>query len=104
MRRIVLSLVAAAIGIGTAAAVPSSAIRSVALDHHSLNVAAGETVTVTIDFAGRGRASVVILDRDGYAVRTLARSQPVKGRVSLGWDGRDDGGQLVPDAAYSVQI
>ncbi len=104
MRRIVVSLVAVAFCIGAATAAPPSAIRSVAIDHHSLNVAAGETVTVAIDFARRGLTTIVIVDRDGYPVRTLAKAQAVDGSLSLGWDGRDDRGQLVADEAYSLKI
>jgi hypothetical protein len=69
-----------------------------------LNVAAAETVTVAIEFARRGLASIVIVDRDGYAVRTLAKAQPVSGPVAFGWDGRDDSGQFVADEAYSLKI
>src|SRR5258708_6652987 len=104
MRCIVVSLVAATFCVGAATAAPPSAIRSVAVDHHSLNVAAGETVTVAIDFARRGLTTIVIIDRDGYPVRILAKAQAVDGFLSLGWDGRDDGGQLVADEAYSFKI
>src|ERR1700682_914579 len=77
MRRIVVSLVTAVFGIGIAVAAPPKGIRSVEVDRQSLNVAAGETVTVTIAFERRGHASVVVVDRDGYPVRTLAKELPV---------------------------
>jgi hypothetical protein len=79
-------------------------IRSVNVDRQSLNVAAAESATVTIDFGQAGRASVVIVDRDGYPVRTLANAQPASGSVALHWDGRDDSGRLVADEAYSLKI
>src|SRR5258708_19266812 len=69
-----------------------------------MSVSAGETVTVTIYFARRGHTTIVIVDRDGYPVRTLAKAQAVDGSLSLGWDGRDDSGQLVADEAYSLKI
>lgn len=79
-------------------------IRSVKVDRQSLNVAARENATVTIDFAQAGRASVVVVDRDGYPVRTLANAQSASGSVTLHWDGRDDSGRLVADEAYSLKV
>jgi len=69
-----------------------------------LNVAAAESATVTIGFGQAGRASVVIVDRDGYPVRTLANAQPASGSITLYWDGRDDTGRFVADEAYSLKI
>lgn len=80
------------------------AIQSVKVSQSSLNVAARDVTTVTIAFARPGSASVVIVDRDGYPVRTLASSQPVTGPISFGWDGRDDREVIVPDEAYSFRI
>ena len=49
--------------------------------------------------------SASIVDRDGYAVRTLAARAPVAaGRTAWQWDGRDDGNAVVPDEAYSLKI
>jgi hypothetical protein len=87
-----------------AANVAAHAIRSVAVSQASLNVAAHEVAAVSMSFAARGAASVVIVDRDGFPVRSLARSQPVGTSASFGWDGRDDRGQIVPDEAYSFRI
>ena len=104
MRRIVASLLAAVFASGIATAPQPKAIRSVKVDRQSLNVTAGETVTATIDFARKGLASILVVDRDGYAVRTLAKAQPVTSSFSVGWDGRDDSGQLVADEAYSLKV
>ncbi|HEV7484631.1 MAG TPA: FlgD immunoglobulin-like domain containing protein [Thermoanaerobaculia bacterium] len=79
-------------------------IRSVNVDRQSVNVAAAESATVRIDFGAAGRATVVIVDRDGYPVRTLLNSQPASGSITLHWDGRDDSGRLVADEAYSLKI
>jgi hypothetical protein len=105
MDRTVISLAAVALAIGIANAASTTAIRSVKLDHPSLNVAGREVVTLTVDFAKAGTVNIAVLDRDGYAVRTLAKTQPVSGgMMSFGWDGRDDHGGLVPDEAYSFKI
>src|ERR1043166_3794426 len=66
------------------------AIRSVTVSQTSVNVAAHEVATVTIGLAAPGSLSVVIVDRDGFPVRTLAKSQPVGKSASFGWDGRND--------------
>jgi hypothetical protein len=79
-------------------------IRSVNVDRRSLNVAAAESATITIGFGQAGRASVVIVDRDGYPVRVLLDAQPASGSVTLHWDGRDDSGRFVADEAYSLKI
>jgi hypothetical protein len=82
----------------------SKAIRAVSVDQNTLNVAAHENVLIAITFAEAGQASILLIDRDGYAVRTLARNQPVRRSASFGWDGRDDRGQIVPDEAYSLKV
>jgi hypothetical protein len=69
-----------------------------------MNVAAHDVAVVTIAFARSGSASVVIVDRDGYPVRTLATAQPVRRAMSFGWDGHDDRGAIVPDEAYSFRV
>jgi hypothetical protein len=76
----------------------------VTIDRQSMNVAGGESATITIDFAQTGRVSVVVVDRDGYQVRTLANAQSAGGSVTLRWDGRDDSGRLVTDEAYSLKV
>ena len=103
MRHIVGFLLLSALGLHTAAAAGRQ-IRSVNVDRQSLNVAAAESATVTIDFGQAGRASVVIVDRDGYPVRALLNTQPASGSVTLHWDGRDDSGRMVADEAYSLKV
>jgi hypothetical protein len=103
MRHIVGFLLLSALGFHTSTAA-GRPIRSVNIDRQSLNVAAAESTTVTIDFGQAGRASVVIVDRDGYPVRVLLNAQPASGSVTLHWDGRDYSGLLVADEAYSLKI
>ena len=90
---------------GTASrSVSPRVIQAVSVDRNTLNVAAHESVVIAATFAAPGEASILVLDRDGYPVRTLAKNQPVQGSASYGWDGRDDGGTVVPDEAYSLRI
>lgn len=105
MRSVVFSLLLMAWGTGiSVAASQPKAIQAVTIDRGSLNVAGAETVTITIRVARKGRGSVVLVDRDGFPVRTLARDQVVSGWFSVAWDGRDDSGQYVADEAYSVKV
>jgi hypothetical protein len=51
------------------------------------------------------RLSVVVVDSDGKAVRTLLRSTPVQaGRQRFGWDGRDDSGAVVKAGTYKPRL
>ena len=87
-------------------AAPQRAVAiSAKTDRSTLNVAAAEVVVLTAKFTQAGRVSVVVIDRDGYVVRTLANAQPVPaGGKSFRWDARDDSGAVVPDEAYSFRI
>jgi flagellar hook assembly protein FlgD len=69
-----------------------------------LNVAAHETVVIAVTFAEAGKASILIVDRDGYVVRSLSKGQRVQRSASFGWDGRDDHGEVVPNEAYSLRV
>ncbi|PYQ29650.1 MAG: hypothetical protein DMF56_11855 [Acidobacteria bacterium] len=87
-----------------AGAQPIHVITSAHVDRSTLNIAAHENVTMTVDFAKSGIASVLVLDRDGFAVRALASAEQVRGTTSFTWNGRDDRGRLVADEAYSFRI
>jgi len=51
------------------------------------------------------RLTVEVVNDDGDVVRTLARQERVPaGRLVLEWNGRDDGGRLVPDAVYRPRV
>jgi hypothetical protein len=48
---------------------------------------------------------VEVIDADDEAVRALVSGQrETRGRVRLEWDGRDDGGPLVPDGEYRIRV
>jgi hypothetical protein len=85
-------------------AAPSRMISNVALDTASLNAVAGDLVTLTLKFSQPGIVSVVLIDRDGFVVRSLASSQPINNSFSVSWNGRDEHGDVVPDEAYSFKI
>jgi hypothetical protein len=65
------------------------------------------THTAAISFRLRKASSVTVdlLDADNRSVRTLVRGdrRPV-GRVTYRWDGRDDSGHVLPEAAYRPRV
>jgi flagellar hook capping protein FlgD len=52
----------------------------------------------------RDDVTVTVLNAAGHTVRMLASSRPVRNRVVLYWNGRDDSGAVVPDGTYSVHV
>ena len=82
----------------------AGAIGRVSLKRETFNPKAGETADLTVVFQKPGRASVQVVDRDGFVVRTIAKARPVQGNCSFGWDGRDDTGRVVADEAYAFRV
>jgi FlgD Ig-like domain len=82
----------------------ASAIGTVSLQRETFNPTAGDTVDLSVTFRMAGNASVRVVDRDGFVVRTIAAMRPVQGSCSFHWDGRDDGGRTVADEAYAFRI
>lgn len=79
-------------------------IGHVRVNRTSFNASGGEAVTLAVAFLHPGTATVLVIDRDGYVVRTLASSAKVAGLSSFTWNGQDDAGTVVPDEAYSFKI
>jgi FlgD Ig-like domain len=51
------------------------------------------------------RLTVQIVNGDSQVVRTLARSREERrGTLQFTWNGRDDGGQVVPDGVYRPRV
>ena len=74
-------------------AASASAIGTVSLTRETFNPAASETVDLTVTFRKAGRASVRVVDRDGFVVRTIAAARPVQRNDTFRWDGHDSGGR-----------
>jgi hypothetical protein len=81
-----------------------TAIGPVSLQRETFNPTTGETAGLSVTFQKVGRASVRVVDRDGFVVRTVAAARPVEGGCSFHWDGRDDAGRVVADEAYSFRV
>jgi hypothetical protein len=79
-------------------------IGSVSMKRETFNPKAGDTVDLAVTFRKPGRASVQVIDRDGFLVRTIAAAKPVQGVCSFRWDGRDEEKRIVSDEAYSFRV
>jgi hypothetical protein len=79
-------------------------IDGVSIKRETFNPTAGEKVDLAVTFRKTGRASVQIVDRDGFVVRMIAVARPVQGSCSFAWDGRDATGRVVADEAYAFRI
>jgi len=64
-----------------------------------------ETARLAVTLRKADTIDAVIVDEDGNSVRTLASGAPhAPGRTVFRWDGRDDGGEIVPDGAYRLSL
>ncbi|MDQ6891115.1 MAG: hypothetical protein M3167_00335 [Acidobacteriota bacterium] len=80
-------------------------IGTVTVSKPFFNPSLGQHIAITFAPTAPGELTAVILDRDGYPVRTLLTRRPITaGHFSLDWDGRDDHNTVVPDEAYSLKL
>lgn len=64
-----------------------------------------QTADVSFTIRYSGLVDVVILDRDGYIVRTLCSNKKTNaGELKFVWDGKNDSGEIVPNEAYSLKV
>jgi hypothetical protein len=77
---------------------------TVEIERSSFNPTIGDRARIVAAFPAAGRATVLVVDRDGYPVRTLAADREVGVRQGFEWDGRDAAGAVVTDEAYSLKI
>ena len=88
-----------------AADAPKTAIEAVSISKPFFNPTMGENIQISFGVNSGGELSVLVLDRDGFAVRSLVSRHLVKaGKLSYSWDGRNDQGGVVPDEAYSLKV
>ncbi len=80
-------------------------IRDVSISKGFFNPTLGQKIELSFSLGRPGSVTVLVLDRDGFLVRTLAKDKPAKsGKQSLIWDGRGEKGEIVPDEAYSFKV
>ncbi len=64
-----------------------------------------DTVTAFYVLSEQADVTAEVLNAAGQRVRVLLREQPqVAGQHALTWDGRDEGGQVVPDGTYRLHV
>jgi hypothetical protein len=64
-----------------------------------------ETARLAVRLRDADTIDAVIVDDDGNPMRTLASGERhTPGRTVFRWDGRDDGGEIVPDGTYRLRL
>jgi flagellar hook assembly protein FlgD len=62
------------------------------------------TTTIRFDLAGSGRVTLRVFDVRGRVVRTLVDGLEPAGHRLVEWDGRNDGGRVVPSGTYFYRL
>ena len=102
---VVICLIAAVHPLEGKAAEPAQAIRDVVISKSFFNPSLGQSMEIGFKTTERGTVSVLVVDRDGFPVRTVVHESLLAGGDhSATWDGRNDAGVLVADEAYSLKI
>lgn len=84
-------------------AVPATALTGIRISAPFMNPTIGQRVEIRFEAPFAGSASVTLLDRDGFRIRSIVKTVS-KGPASIVWDGRDDAGRIVPNEAYTPRI
>ena len=101
---VIMVLAAAVFAAPQAVAGPKSVLGNVTLSPTSFYAGSGST-TLTYTLTARATVAVVVRDALGVAVRTLqsAKAQ-APGSYSRVWDGKADGGAVLPAGSYSITV
>ena len=89
---------------GGATASAGTALSDVSVSPSFFNPTLGQKQSIRAHAARSGTLVVEILDRDRTAIRTLEALRIAAGEVTAIWDGKDQGGKVVPDEAYNLQL
>ena len=89
---------------GEATASGGSVLSDVSVSPSFFNPTLGQKQLIRAHAARSGTLVVEILDRDRIAIRTLAPLRIAAGEVTATWDGKDQGGEVVPDEAYNLTL
>jgi hypothetical protein len=64
-----------------------------------------DTAMISFRLRKRDRLTVDLIDERGDSVRTLLHDAPTpRGRVTMYWNGRDDGASVVPEGTYRPRV
>jgi hypothetical protein len=89
---------------GEATASAGTVLSDVSVSPSFFNPTLGQKQSIRAHAARSGTLVVEILDRDRVAIRTLEPLQIAAGEVTAIWDGKDQGGRVVPDEAYNLRL
>ncbi|MBL8350364.1 MAG: PKD domain-containing protein [Burkholderiaceae bacterium] len=82
-----------------------TATASLALNTDTLDAQLAQTVSINTTLSAATRVSVVVETRGGTAVRTvLPFTDRAAGSYTDSWDGKDGGGQYVPEGIYKAVL
>ena len=102
--RVLCSGSLAVLALATAGLASGGVVSSVAVSPPFFNPTLGQRQAIRFHAARSGTVVVEILDRDRTAVRTLEPLRVASGEVTATWDGKDQGGEVVPDEAYNLRL
>ncbi len=70
----------------------------------AVTVTGGKAPPVTVQLDGRAAVTALVQDETGRTVRSISLGSHEAGSFDLGWNGRDDAGNAVPDGKYAVKV
>jgi flagellar hook assembly protein FlgD len=100
----VLATSSALTAFGEATASGGTVLSDVSVSPSFFNPTLGQKQSIRAHAARSGTLVVEILDRDRTAIRTLEPLRVAAGEVTAIWDGKDQGGKVVPDEAYDLHL
>ena len=71
---------------------------------NSMEVSSGSPSGGQYTLANQADVMVTISNADGHVVKTLYPGQQTPGQYNLDWDGKDTGGNVVPDGSYTYDV
>lgn len=85
--------------------VAAGTVRRPAVSRTFFNPTLGQTVSLAFELSTSAAVTIRVIDRDGFAIRTLANAQELAaGAHAVTWDGRDEQNEIVADEAWSFRI
>lgn len=93
------------LALGASASAAGLQINPVVVDKKLFDPKRGEQVTVRFGLSAAAQPALLVYDgRDVLVRRVAAKASLPAGEHALAWDGRDDGGKLLPPEAYRYVV
>jgi flagellar basal-body rod modification protein FlgD len=78
--------------------------KTVRADENTISVEDGEVLSGFFNLEESADTTVSVYDSDGLKIRTLYPGWKDQGEHNINWDGRDEGGEIVQDGAYTFEV